>query len=384
MHRLGSFGCYEGDVRPTILVIVSLMATLSAGCTVTVPQDTTPSSTAPEEVQIDLRDLATQRALGSPPPDDVVWQRPIADATVVGLTAAAEPAEIDVLTAAYSDLPETLRSIAGPRLLVRVHEIAGAEDLSPAVTVTYGPDVYLLDRTFAGDNRTTGRLDLSYALAHELAHVAQWYALDPTYVRRVLDGELNSVRLATGSQLVRDFAAAAGWEESPTTEWTLQGSAPTEYAATSPVEDLAETVALAVTGRADWLDDARLQWVENWLGIPAEELSAGRPWLPAGAEEILSASPLYDEAAAETIAAGRGATHIEPSSFVIEGLDVAALTTELTNRLRERGLDGTLGMAAGTEFPRHQGSFVRADGVVLMVELWDLDEETVLTYVVIW
>ncbi len=143
-------------------------------------------------------------------------------------------------------------------------------------------------------------------------------------------------------------------------------------------------MALAVTGRADWLDGPRLQWVENWLDTPEERLSAGRPWLPPGAEEILSASPLYDEEAAEAIAAARGATHVEPSSFVIEDVDIATLTTELTNRLRDRGLEGTLGTAAGDEFPRYQGSFVRADGVVLMVEVWDLEAETVLTYVVIW
>ncbi len=372
------------------MLLLAFLTGCAATNQTTIPVKTTTTGPA----AIDLNDPATQAALGSPPPDGVVWERSVGGLTVLGRTPAADPGEMTLLTAALSDVPAPLLAYGPPRFLVRVADIAGAETLTSAVTLTFGPDVYLLDRTFTGRDRPISRLDLTYALAHELAHVAQWFALDDDYVRRAIAGRIQNVQLAPASSVVRDYAAAIGWVDESSDpdqpDWRPTGEpAPTAYAGANPVEDLAETVALVTVGRSNWVDQTRLDWVTNWLGVSVEDLSAGMPWIPAGSEEVLPSNPLFDESLAADLAVSTGAEHIEPASFVLPPTDGPRLVDEIQQQLGERGLEGTFGSVTADGFPSYRGSFNRADGVVFLVELWDLTradegEDMVLTYVAIW
>jgi len=372
------------------MLLLAFLTGCAATNSTTIPVKTTATGAA----AVDLNDPATQAALGSPPPDGVVWERSVGGLTVLGRTPAADPGELTLLAAALSDVPAPLLAHGPPRFLVRVADIAGAETLTSAVTLTFGPDVYLLDRTFSSRDRPISRLDLAYALAHELAHVAQWFALDDDYVRRAVAGRLPSVQLGPASNVVRDYAAAIGWVDESTDpdrpDWRPTGEpAPTAYAGTNPVEDLAETVALITVGRSNWVDQTRLDWITTWLGVSAEDLSEAMPWIPAGSEEVLPSSPLFDESLAADLALSTGAEHIEPASFVVAPTDVPTLVDEIRQQLGERGLEGTFGSVTNEGFPRYMGTFNRPDGVVFLVELWDLTradqgEDAVLTYVAIW
>jgi hypothetical protein len=365
------------------------------GCSSTVePATSSTITTTTTILTFDLTDPATQRSLGSPEPDGIVWQRFAGEVTIVGLTAEAVPQEIDLVAAAFSDLPAGLLAAAEPRLLVRTAQAGGAEELAGAVTVSYGPDVYLLDRTFSNGDDPTTRLDLAYALAHELVHVAQWFSLEDAYVGRALAGDVSSIQLTAGSVLVRDYAAAVGWTDSSTNpdapSWELgRGEPPTPYGLTNPAEDLADSVALAVTGRANWLDEARLDWIITWLDASEEDLSAGLPWVPVGAEAIVSATTLFDERLTGELAAERNADHIEALSYLLTAPDAAGTVGELESELRRRGLQGNLTPMEGSSFPRFHGTFARPDGVVFLVELWETtggedESEVVVTYVSIW
>ncbi|MDF1595063.1 MAG: hypothetical protein P1T08_03020 [Acidimicrobiia bacterium] len=381
-------------MRPTSVITSMLLLALLAGCAATNPTTIPVKTTTTGAAAVDLNDPATQAALGSPPPDGVVWERSVGDLTVLGLTAAADPGEMTLLTTALTDVPAPLLAHGTPRFLVRVADIAGAETLTSAVTLTLGPDIYLLDRTFTGRDRPISRLDLTYALAHELAHVAQWFSLDDDYVRGATAGRISNIQLDAGSSVVRDFATAVDWidesQDADQPDWQPTGGpAPTAYAGTNPVEDLAESVALVTVGRGNWIDQTRLDWITNWLGVSEEDLSAGNPWVPAGSEEVLPTNPLFDESLAADLAESMGAVHIEPASFVLPPTDGPTLVGEIQQQLGERGLAGTFGSVAAEGFPRYRGTFAGDDGVVFLVELWDLTlaaegEEAVLTYVAIW
>ena len=368
------------------------MLAAMTGCSSTV--EPAISSTTTTTMTVDLNDPATQRSLGSPELEGIVWQRLAGEVTIVGLTADAVPQEIDLVNAAFSDLPAGLLAVAEPRLLVRAADAGGAEDLAGAVTVTFGPDIYLLDRTFSNGGSPTSRFDLAYALAHELVHVAQWFSLEDAYVGRALAGDVTSIQLTAGSALVRDYAAAVGWADASSNpdepSWQLSsGIAPTPYGLSNPAEDLADSVALALTGRANWLDEARLSWITTWLNTSEDELSAGLPWVPVGAEEIVSATPLFDERLAGDLAAERNSDHVEALSYVLTAPDAASVVAGLESELRQRGLQGSLINVEGSSLPRHRGTFARPDGLVFMVELWETTDsedknEVVLTYVTIW
>jgi hypothetical protein len=372
------------------MLVLALLTGCAATTQTTIPVKTTTTGAAP----IDLNDPATQAALGSPPPDGVVWERSVGDLTVLGLTAAADPGEMTLLTTALTDIPAPLLAHGTPRFLVRIADIAGAETLTSAVTLTLGPDIYLLDRTFTGRDRPISRLDLTYALAHELAHVAQWFALDDDYVRGAIAGRISNIQLDAGSSVVRDFATAVDWidesQDADQPDWQPTGGpAPTAYAGTNPIEDLAETVALMTVGRSNWVDQTRLDWITNWLGASVEDLSVGMPWVPSGSEEVLPSNPLFDESLAADLAVSTGAEHIEPASFVLPPTDRPTLVDEIQQQLTERGLEGTLGSVTTDGLPRYRGTFIRDKGVVFLVELWDLaradgGEDAVLTYVAIW
>ena len=379
-------------MRPTSAILLLLpLLTVSACGPSSAPGGPTTTSTA---IPVDLSDPATQSALGSPTPTDIEWQRATGELTILGQTASADPSEITLLTAAIADLPVTLKAAVEPRSVVRVHDVTGAEDISSAVTVSVGPDIYLLDRTFLTDAGQTSKLDLTYALAHEYAHVAQWFTLDDSYVRDVLSGAIARVQLGAGAKLVQEFADATGWVNLSTNalepDWHLEeGTSPSEYASSSPVEDLAETVALAAIGRGNWLDDARRQWVSVWLGVSVDALSMGKPWLPAGSHQVSPTVPLFDELAAADLAAELGREHVEPASFIVTGSTMVDLAQLVQEHLDDRGLTGTLGSVVSSEPPRFQGSFRGSSGSGFLVDVRtvtgpDNNEDVVLTYVTIW
>jgi len=166
-------------------------------------------------------------------------------------------------------------------LIIRT-EIPPTSDHEDPFAVTRGPDVWIFDDTFLWDGGGVGRLTMVRVLAHEFTHVAQFAALDPVVVGDVAARRSSDLSL-THSLLVKDFVTATGWIADSTTEsgWRLEGAASTEYGATSPIEDMAESVALMVTGLGDGLPATHRAWVEKWLGAPERVLAAGKPWVVA-------------------------------------------------------------------------------------------------------
>jgi hypothetical protein len=368
---------------------ILVLAGILSSCALAAPTATTiPSS-------FDLTDPPLLARLGSPPIEDVVWERTVDDFTVVGSTPHADPSQLELLAAALEEVPEVLLEAAPPREFVRIDSVVGEEQVGKAVAFTSGPDVYLVDRTFNPHGHGTTRLDLARALAHELTHVAQFRTLDPSYVAAVLDGELGRVDPANGSDLVREFAAKTGWSDTSSdplhASWHLDGPAATDYGATGPAEDMAESVAMVAMGRANWIPDDHTAWVEQWLGTSAERLALGKPWIPAGSAEVITSQTLYDEAAVAT--AAPGAAHREAHYFELP-VDIEnylALGPDIEHALLQRGLSGTLTRISDAADPHSQGLFTRTDGVRFWVELWDFRGSTnasppvpILIYVELW
>ncbi|HZJ49249.1 MAG TPA: hypothetical protein VFD97_09490, partial [Acidimicrobiia bacterium] len=231
----------------------------------------------------------------------------------------------------------------------------------------------------------------------EYAHVAQFHALDPAYVQAALDGDVARVDPVDGSNLVTSFADATGWtnqsDDPLRAEWRLDGQASTEYGRTGPAEDMAESVAMVVLGRADWIPSDHAKWVTKWLDTSAERLAAGKPWIPAGAKEVFASQDLYDEAAAS--AAAPGAEHHEAHYFELPTSvpDHLSLGPDIERRLLQRGFGGIFTRIQDQQLPHYQGRFSRSDGVRFWVELWDFREATgfssspdvpVLVYVELW
>lgn len=366
------------------------------------PSDVPPGSTVPAETApvpaVDLTNERIQTELGSPPFEPVNWQRSVGPFLAIGDDQLPDPEQIALMTAAAGEIPPQLTT--EPRALVRTSRFTAPSNESGAhaVAVALGPDIYLLDPVFDLDGGTS-RLNLAYALTHELVHVAQWYDLDPQYVAAARAGDIPEVVLADGSASVADFAEATGWRDTdsdPTSAvWELgdDATASSEYGATSPVEDMADTVAWAALGRTDWLDAAHLAWLEAWLGVPAETLAAGKPWSPAGSREVLSAAPVYDDSAVADLL-DEGFTDAEPLYFELPDTigDPAEFAEEIGHRLAERGMVGSLGEVADDRLPRFAGAMERADGTMFWVELWDFRESDlpsgpdlpILTYVLVW
>jgi hypothetical protein len=366
-----------------------------AACTVAAPPST---STLP--TSIDLTDPDVQRQLGVPPPEDVDWRRTLEGITVVGRDTPPGPAELNLITGALQEVPPPLEAAVTPRTVVRVPAVEEASRIHPgAAAYTIGPDVYLLDRTFQISPGSSTRFDLARAYLHELAHVAQFLSLRPDYVRAALEGEVGQVSPVAGSELVADFAGATGWVDRAADDlrpdWQLSEGVPasTDYGRTGPDEDMAEAVALAALGRAEWLPGDRAAWVEGWLGATAEQLAAGKPWAPTGSQEVLSHQPLFDEQRVGELSSQYA--HAEPLYFALPA-DVPAgqeLPASITARLGRRSLHGTLERHSDDRLPRFAGLFTRSDGLAYWVELWEFREGTgfserpdhpVLTYVVLW
>lgn len=379
------------EVSPTILCVrrltVLLLAALLTSC-VAAPRTTIPSS-------LDLTDDHLLTQLGAPPFDNVVWQRSVDGLTVVGSRPHPDPAELDLLGAALEEVPSGIANLGSPRELIRITSAPEEEQVGKAVAFTKGPDIYLVDRTFDPHGNGTTRLDLARALAHEMAHVAQFMTLEPSYIEAVLNGELDRVDPADGSQLVEDFAAATGWTNTSSdplhASWHLDGPAATEYGATGPAEDMAESIAMVAIGRGNWLPDNRSRWVENWLGLDTADLAQGKPWIPAGSTEVVSALNLYDVDAVASVAPD--ATHQDAHYFELPTTteDLLVFEPRLENVLGQRGFSGSFSRTDQQDVPHYQGIFTRTDGIRFWIELWDFrntgagnPDVPLLAYVELW
>ena len=294
----------------SLVIVASLIFTLTSCVGGSEPDRPQPAVTA------DLTDPVVAAALGSPEFAEIAWERRAGRWTIVGDGPLPQPADVETIQAASSDIPAAITT--EPRQLVRTSNagVPTGHPASAAIAVAKGPDVYLLDAAFSGSQAAT-RWSVGRVLVHELVHVAQWYGLSDGYVAAARSGELGSLDLDDGSAIISDWAAATGWanpsDDPLHATWTLAGDAPNSYAATSPAEDMAESVSLAAAGLGDLLDATRAEQVEDWTGSTLEGLASGKPWAPFGSVEVISATPLYDESALAS--APVGATHADPLYF---------------------------------------------------------------------
>ena len=390
-------------MRRTLFLILLISALVLTACgfvatTASTVDGSDPlASTTAGAPEIDLEDPDLQARLGSPPFEDVSWKRTVGGLTLLGATASADQAELELLAAALDDIPAALLEAGSPRNLIRIESASGAEAIGQAVAFTKGPDIYLVDRTFSPNDQPTTRLELTRALAHELAHVAQYRALTDTYVEAAMAGEVDQVDPASGSTLVRSFAASIGWIDQSSdpleASWFLPTSigAASDYGRTGAGEDMAEAISMVVVGRSNWIPSTHTRWVEQWLGTGTATLANGKPWAPAGSRDVLSKDPLYDEAALNGIALRFD--RIEPLYFSLPDGVVphTQLAAEIQIRLLERRMSGALSLTDDDRLPHYAGLFTRQDGVSVWVELWDFREATgfkptdpILTYVVLW
>jgi hypothetical protein len=215
---------FVGGVLVLVLLLLRPTASLSEEAALmpgTVPRPSpdpepgpTPAEPVPATTSYDLHDPDLLERLGSPSPTDVDWQRTFEGVTVLGVGTEPDPAELDLMKAAISEVPGPLRAVASPRSVVRTTALASSDPThTDARALTLGPDVYLTDETFRGGDRPMTRFDLARVYFHELAHVAQFRALDPDYIEALLTGELDRVDPTSGSELVRDFGQATGWRD---------------------------------------------------------------------------------------------------------------------------------------------------------------------------
>lgn len=346
----------------------------------------TPTTSGAAPVTVDLGDDEQLAALGAPRPEGARWLRPIEGTELVGTTESVDPTELRLLDEAMRLIPPELGPL--PRLIVRTPTSPPVPGRTDPSGVAVGPDIYFFDSTFERDGLPIGPLGLSRILSHEIVHIAQFETLDPVHVGEVLErgGRVDLTR----STLLAEFAAETGWSVDEEV-WVAPPATVTEYGGTNPIEDMAEAVSLVVTGLGDLVPEGQRAWVEAWLGAPADTLAAGMPWAPEGGKEVLSASPLYDE---DAVAAIEG----ELREYVVYALPVgsgdgSAIATEAQQRLRARGMVGTLGEVDDERIARWSGRFDRDDGVVVWTELWDFrdapgftegPEGPVLSYVLIW
>lgn len=349
----------------------------------------------------DLSDPDVQERLGAGPVENITWQRTAGEYTVVGRGPTPPPSEIDLIAAVMSDIPQALTEQAPIRQIVRVPNPPpdGRPQHEQAVAFALGPDIYLLDRAFTLSDGGSTRYDLTRAIVHELAHVAQWLTMSDDYIAAALAGEISRLDPTTGSRLVHDFAADTGWRttnDDPVAPlWVLEdGAEPAStYGGTSAGEDMAESVSLTALGLADRVPQDRVGWVEDWLGRPADELAVGRPWAPAGAVEVRSSDALYDETAAR--AAQGPFLHAEPLYFELPATvpEAAELADLVSANLRDRQMSGSLERLGDDRLPRFGGLFTRSDGLRYWVEVWDFRSRAdgttgpdlpVLTYVAMW
>ena len=366
-----------------------------SGTTTKVGETTASTTVTPLDIDLSDPDVLTRH--GSPPFADIAWKRSIEGITLLGADGSADPVELELIEGALEEASEELVKTADPRNLIRIDSVGGEETVGNAVAFTKGPDIYLVDKTFSPKGESTTRMELTRALLHELAHVAQYRSLDDEYVEAALQGKVDQVDPAAGSSLVRSFASAIGWVDQSSdaleAAWFLPSSikAASDYGRTGAGEDMAEAVSMVAIGRANWIPTTHTRWVEQWLGVTATNLATGKPWAPVGSREVLSKDSLYDEAALNGITIRFD--HVEPLYFSLpQGVAPnEQLAAEIQQRLLERRLSGVLSLTDDARLPRYAGLFTRTDGVSMWVELWDFPLATgfekadpILTYVVLW
>ena len=350
------------------------------------------------EIPGELSDPDFLARLGVPDPT-IDWERGVDRLRYVGEGSAPLDSEVGLVRQVIDDMPTVLLAQLDVRWVVRATNTSLARPQHPtAVAYAVGPDIYLLDRAFTLSDGGSTRNDLARAVAHELAHVAQFQTLSSGYISAALAGGVSRINPTDGSSLVADFADATGWINTSVDplrpQWSLgSGStASSAYGATDPGEDMAEAVALMVVGLADLVPDVRVRWVESWLGINSDALALGQPWAPEGSIEVLSDDPLYDT---QAVASLQGSlSHAEPLYFRLPR-DVAPpdqLIDEIESQLRTRVMSGTLEPLGDERVPRYGGRFSRPDGTMWWIELWDFRDAAtntgldspILVYVAIW
>ncbi|MBK5266159.1 MAG: hypothetical protein JJE47_01870 [Acidimicrobiia bacterium] len=366
----------------TLLAAIGI-AIAATGC-VSSPSSPTRQPLPP----VDLTDPIVAASLGSPEFTDIAWERRAGRWTIVGDGPLPQPVDVEIIQAASSDIPAAIST--EPRQLIRTASagVPASHPASAAVAVAKGPDVYLLDGAFTGTRAAT-RWSVGRVLVHELVHVAQWYGLAPDYVAAARSGDIAALDLDDGSALVTDWAKATGWNDSNddplAATWTLTGQAPNAYAATSPSEDMSESVSLAAAGLGDSLDANRVAWIEAWTGATLGELGRGRPWVPAHATEVSSADALYDEASVSELAIQTG-THVDPIYFELaaDSPSLEALATSVADHLQANGLAGQI----QPDGQGYAGAYQVPDGSVIWVELIEGRElgaeGPLLIYVWLW
>lgn len=375
-------------MRRVLLALVLLAAACGGSpdaATSTVATETTLVAGV-QPVPVDLLDDDLMAELGAPLPEAARWQRPIEGTTLMGTTETVDPAELRLLDEAMRLLPANLGPL--PRLIVRTPNAPPVPGRTDPSAVAVGPDIYLFDETFERDGLPIGPLGMARILSHEILHIAQFETLDPVHVGEALTLGFR-VDLAK-STMVQPFASVTGWQVVGNT-WTAPPDTSTEYGGTNPLEDMAEAVSLVVTGLGDDVPAKQRAWVEELLGDPADVLAAGMPWAPAGSTEVLSASPLYDEDAVTAL--GGSLSEYVVFTTPVEGPEGEVLAAEAQDRLRARGLTGSIGKVTDERIARWSGRFDRSDGIILWVELWDFrdapgftdgPEGPALSYVIVW
>lgn len=363
-------------MRRAFVAIVAI-AVVATGCSVGVVPD-------------DQQDAPTSN-LAVPDPGPISWRRTLAGIEIIGSNTDPDPAELALLGRALEELPDELIEAAELRRIVRVAR-GQAEPGTAAYSV--GPDLYLIDETFRdlGSGFTT--IDLVRLLVHELTHNAQFSELTDADLARIRGNK--SADPIPGSKFIAGFAEKTAWTDrgqpSGVPDWQL--AAPqntTEYGATAPEEDMAESVADVVAGGEPEVSPERVEWVEEWLETGALDLAGYRPWVPSGATRVVTQQPLYDE---EEVARRTSGDH-EIVSYAFGGSqpDGTALARRIESELVKRGVAGSIGRVNDDRLDRFAGYFIRGDGVGYWVELWDFrsatgfssaPDDVVVTYVILW
>ena len=319
-------------------------------------------------------------------PDRIDWRRTVEGIEVAGSRTEPDQAELTMLERAIEEIPDEVLARADVRTIYRIDaDVEAAE--SDSLAFSRGPDIYLTDGTFA---RVGGTFELAEVLAHELAHTVQYAELTDADLE-VLSG-FDGLNVFSVTSFVVGFADAVGWTNRGTASapvWELRDtSGTTEYGASAPAEDMADTVSRIVMGRAAEISPDRLQWAEDYFGVTAREFAAGKPFLPGGAVAVAPPTPLYDEARATRMAPGP----LEARSWSLPSTSPAirAFARQIQDELGRRGIAGTLEPTGDTSVARYAGEFVRGDGTRFLVELWDFRDapgyanpppQPVLTYV---
>ncbi len=334
----------------------------------------TPVATAPDGTVV----------IEIPEPDRVDWRRTVAGIEVAGVDTRPDPHELMMLERALRQLPAALVDVAAPRRIYRVPDGSAERD---EAAYTIGPDVYLIDASFppADDGYVT--FDLVRLLAHELAHVAQYRALDGADLS---DLPTDGTDPLGATPFVVDFAEAAGWRRTSSGGWALDDPArTTPYGSTSPQEDMAETVASTVAGSGPAVSPERTEWVVRWLGVSADRLATPRPWAPPDAERFRAREALYDTEAVAALVPG----DVEILTFGWPADGPGDVATEIERHLARRDVRGSFAPVADPRVARQGGTFTAPAGLRYRIELWDFrdapgyvdpPDRLVVTYVVLW